>query len=138
MVAASYLEKKSEDLAKQGIAFESEVRLPSGLNISNPDLICVLGNLLDNAQEACQRTPEPTIILKAAYQKPYCSISCSNTAVEPGKGSAKRRIPELERGVGLTILRDVAKRYDGEFRTEWENGWFKANMILKDKESEIC
>ncbi len=138
MVAASYLEKKSEDFDRLGIRFESEVRLPAGLNITNPDLICVFGNLLDNAQEACRKADDPHIILKAEYNKPYLSISCGNSAAELDDRQKKRRIPELERGVGFTILNDIASRYDGEFHKELKDGWFKADIILKDKESETC
>ena len=138
MVVASYLEKKSEDLERLGIVFETEVRLPAELSVSNPDLICVLGNLLDNAQEACRKADEPRIILKTGHRKPYLSVSCSNTVAEPENRSSGRRIPELERGLGFTILNDMANRYDGEFRTKEENGWFNADVVLKDKESETC
>ncbi len=138
MVAASYLEKKSEDLEKLGVAFETEVRLPAELAISSPDLICVLGNLLDNAQEACRSVPEPRIVLKARYKKPYLTITCGNTAAEGEEPPRKRRIAELGRGVGFTILNDLAAKYDGQFYTERRGGWFDAGVILKDEETESC
>ena len=135
MVVASYLEKKSEDFEHLGILFESEVQIPDHLSISNPDLICVLGNLLDNAQEASVHASDAWIILKTRYQKPYLTLSCEN-AIPESDDVKIRRIPELERGLGFTILNDLAKRYDGQFRTETENERFRAEMILKNKETE--
>ena len=54
----------------------------------------------------------------------------------------KRRIPEMERGVGFAILSQLAERYDGEFRYKEElqpeeaaqrnTGVFLAEIILKD------
>ena len=137
MVAASYLEKKAEDFERLGISFETEARIPSFLSISNPDLICVLGNLLDNAQEACTKAVDPKIILKAGFKEPYLSISCRNT-ISKNVMEKKNRIPELERGIGTTILNEIAERYDGEYRTERKEGLFFADVILKNKESGSC
>ena len=50
----------------------------------------------------------------------------------------KKRIPELERGIGTTILNEIAERYDGEYRTERKEGLFCADVILKNKESGSC
>ena len=52
-VIASYLDKKFEDIEKRGITLETSIHLPFGLDISDPDLICIYGNILDNAMEAC-------------------------------------------------------------------------------------
>ena len=138
MVASSYLEKKSEDFDRLGIRFEPEVYLPAGLSIPNPDLICVFGNLLDNAQEACLQADDPCIALKTVYRAPYLTISCRNTAKCTAGQGKSRRIPELERGIGSMILNDLAKRYDGSFLAEQENGWFKTEIILKSEENNAC
>lgn len=138
MVVASYLEKKSEDLESLGIRFDPEIQIPAWLSIPNPDLICVFGNLLDNAQEACLKTESPEISIKTVFREPYLTISCRNTVNETLPNNKKRRIPELERGVGFTILNDLAQRYDGSFLTEQENGWFKTEIILKSEEKEVC
>lgn len=138
MVAASYLEKKSEDFDRLGIRFDPEIYLPSGLSIPNPDLICVFGNLLDNAQDACLQADDPVIVLKSVFREPYLTISCRNTAKDAPENSKRRRIPELERGVGSTILNDLARRYDGSFLTEQEDGWFKTEIILKNGEKNAC
>ncbi len=49
------------------------------------------------------------------------------------EGAAKaRRIPELERGVGLHILRELAVKYDGSFTAGAQDGVFSAKLLLKE------
>ena len=69
MVAASYLTKKMEDYKRLGIELDADIHLPLETGITNPDLICVFGNILDNAQEACEGLENPKVELKAQYQK---------------------------------------------------------------------
>lgn len=130
-VVASYLEKKREDIIAAGIAFEANVYLPSVLNISNPDLICIYGNILDNAIEACRNTDNSKISLTTKYKNQYLTISCVNT-VPTDRKEKKRRIPELERGIGFTILSSLADQYDGQFANELSDGMFRTEIILKD------
>ena len=109
--------------------------LPVKLNISNPDLICIYGNILDNAIEACRNTDNGKISLSTKYKQPYLTISCTNTVPETMK-EKKRRIPELERGIGFTILSGLAVQYDGQFVNELDNGVFRTEIILKDISSD--
>ena len=134
-VAAAYLEKKAADFETYGIPFTADIHIPGELRITNPDLICVFGNLLDNAQEACNNQAEPVIELSASYKEPYLTIHCRNPIESNEKNAApgqkRRRIPELNRGVGFTILEQLAKRYDGEFSTEMQGDIFHADIIMK-------
>ena len=134
-VIASYLEKKREDIISEGIVFETDLHLPADLCISNPDLICIYGNILDNAIEACRNTENARIILKTAYDEPYLTISCSNTIPETSR-EKKRRIPELERGIGMTILAGLAEQYDGQYTYKSDERLFHTEIILKNKEPE--
>ena len=136
-VVASYLSKRKADLEMRGIKFITEINIPQGLNITNPDLICVFGNLLDNAQEACEKTSDATITLIAAYNAPYLSISCENTLPQENTKQKNRRFPELERGLGTVILQNMAKRYDGQFNASPENNVFKAEIILKEVKKDV-
>ncbi len=135
-VIASFLEKKSEDYQEAGVTLDAEVSLPVETGISNPDMICALGNILDNALEAGRGMADPHVMLKAGYKKPYVSISCRNPVKRPlANASVKqKKIPELERGIGLTILQDLAEKYDGQLEAEAVpgEGSFKTTLILKE------
>lgn len=105
------------------------------LDITDPDLICIYGNILDNAREACRGAQDASVSLKTEYKTPYLVVSCLNT-VNTESGKKQRRIPELERGVGFTILSNLAGQYDGQFITRNENGMFYTEIILKTRNGE--
>lgn len=134
-VIASYLARKSEDYQRKKIAFDSEIVLPSDLEIVNSDLICILGNILDNAEEACRNTEDPKIILKIQYRAPYLSIYEEN-CVSENNPERRRRIPELERGLGTRIIQTLADKYDGECTTSSGNNSYTIEVILKNKTAE--
>ena len=138
-VAAAYLEKKAADLEKAGIRFETDIQLPENLRIADPDLICVLGNILDNAAEACQNQKDAQISLRAEYRAPYVNISCRNPLPDEARtarSDKKRRIPELERGIGFTILQSMAERYAGDFHSESDQDSFLVRVVLKEADSK--
>ena len=130
MVLASYLSKKAADIKNKGITLQSDIHVPAKLSISNPDLICVYGNILDNAIEACESKKDPLISLSTYYKEPYLMIDCLNPAND--EQNKKKRIPELERGIGLHILKDIAERYDGEFTSKITDDHYQTKVILKN------
>ena len=131
-ILASYLAKKKEDLTKQGIETKFDIHIPKELKITNPDLICVFGNILDNAAEAVTKKPDPKILVKTSYKDPYLSIHCENR-FEPD-AAKHERIKGLQRGIGLSILDTICKRYDGQFMTKEENGIFYTDLVMKNTE----
>ena len=134
-VISAFLEKKTEDLRKSGTAVKTDIHLPVHTGISNPDLICIYGNILDNARDACRDIPDAEITLKTYYKEPYLTIFCQNPVSAPETGR-KRRIPELERGIGFTILSGIAENYDGQFTAGQQDNLFVTEIILKEKAGE--
>ena len=55
----------------------------------------------------------------------YLIIKCENPPAE-----APGRIPEGT-GYGLKILQDMAKRYEGDFRTDYRDYLFTAQLSLR-------
>lgn len=128
-IVAAFLQDRKETLERNGIGADFAVSMPGGLAITNTALICVFGNLLDNAAEACEKMDHPRILLKADYASPYLRIRLENPYQEDL--IREKRIPELERGVGTLILDRMASEYDGNYHTEEKNGIFIASMMLK-------
>ena len=114
-----------------------DIRLPAETSIANPDLICVFGNILDNALEDCEGLAAPKVELKAQYQRPFLSISCINPVQNTQKAWENRRmrIPGLERGIGLTILSDLAGRYDARLETSSTEAGFQIQLVMKGADS---
>ncbi len=133
-VAASYLEKKAEDLNSLGISLAADIHLPARLDISDPDLICIYGNILDNAAEACRDIKDAVIDLRTNYKYPYLTIACSNPT-QQNTEKKKQRIAGIDRGVGLTILSHLAEKYDGELVSGREGNIYHTSLTIKTKEA---
>lgn len=128
-VVDAYLFSRSQELEKQGYRVQLRVSVPDDTGIANSDLITAFANLLDNAVDACRACGDPAISLSAAVSKGYLTIETENACVKPQ--TKKRRIPELERGIGFSIFQELARKYDGSFSYRTEDGRFTASLILK-------
>ena len=128
-VVDAYLFSRSQELEAQGYRAALRVQLPEDVGITNPDLITAFANLLDNAAEACRACDDRTIHLTAAVSKGFLTIETENACAQAQ--AKKRRIPELERGIGFSIFQELARSYDGRFTYHAENGRFRACLILK-------
>lgn len=104
------------------------------------DLVTVAGNLIDNAIDAAQTAPEPrrvvvtirnehgAVVVRVADSGPGLDPELleeaftwgwsTKTAGPPGPTGD----PEHGRGLGLGLVRQVARRYGGEIRLENEQG----------------
>lgn len=129
-IVDAYLFSRSQELETQGYRVQLRVQLPEAVGISNSDLIIAFANLLDNAAEACRACDDRTIRLTAAVSKGFLTIETEN-ACRAQPQAKKRRIPELERGIGFSIFQELARKYDGSFSYHTENGRFTASLILK-------
>lgn len=129
-VVDSFLSRRREELEADGFSLELSVSLPQRCGIANSELICILGNLLDNAAEASADAESKTIWLRMQYTAPYLHIETGNPCPKEPK-KKNRRIPTLDRGLGFASLQHLAKKYDGEFSTEQKDGAFYAALTLR-------
>lgn len=135
-VADAFLHHFIETTESKGIRTSFTVSLPASIPVSPSDLICIFGNLLDNALEACTDTENPYIDLRCAFSRPYLLISMDNsTAIQDsGKGL---RIPQLQRGLGTEILRQIAEKYNGKFSAVPLDGHFHSELTLLLKQDHM-
>ena len=129
-VLDAFLHHRIEELTEKGIKTDVKISLPQNTDISNCDLISVFGNLLDNAAEACSNTANAEISIASELRGNYLFISVKNP-MPNGTEAKKRRIPELERGLGTKILQNLAEKYDGDFQCEASDGMHFATILLK-------
>jgi signal transduction histidine kinase len=129
-VVDAFLFSRVRDAREGGIDVTVDVTLPPELGVSNTDLIVLFGNIMDNAVEACTRESEKHIDLHAHMAKGYLIVTETNPS-HSKDAEKKRRIPELERGVGFRILSSLAKKYDGSFEHNLADGAYTVTVILK-------
>ncbi len=128
-VVDAFVYSRTEELRAQGFQVQTQVRVPADPGIRNADMVVAFGNLLDNAAEACQAAGQKQIALSAGMEKGYLHIREHNPAPDT-PAAHKRRIPELERGIGLHILQELAETYHGSFTYAVDQGEFEANLFL--------
>lgn len=116
-------------------AFTATVQLPDDLSINHMELCILLGNLLENALEACKMAPEESrkISLTALPHGRHLMISVENSfdgAVLQKNGHLVSRKGE-EGGLGSKSIRAIADRHRGEYTTNWNQNEFKAYVLLQ-------
>ncbi|HBA49018.1 MAG TPA: ATP-binding protein [Lachnospiraceae bacterium] len=125
----------SQQAGLAGIPFTAHADIPENPPIAEHDLAVLLGNLLENAVNACsaQNSMERRITFRGRFENNFLVFTIDNTfdgklipSEDGGYLSAKRREP----GIGLSSARHIAARYKGILRTEQKNGIFYASVLL--------
>lgn len=126
-IVNAILAEKDTECRKYGIELRVDMLFEENIEIDAIDLCSVFANLLDNAIRACTHLSQEKsrcIELSVRVQGDYMAVRCDNPAIKaPGER------PEGS-GYGMKILRDIAKRYNGDFRAEFCDGIFIARMVL--------
>lgn len=112
---------------------EVSVLVPKRMNLKYSDVGILLGNLLDNAIEACAKvTPSNRWIQIAInYGDHMLILKISNSKEEkptiPGVSSKKNY---NRHGFGTSSVRKVAEKYNGGAEFIDKGNWFEASVIL--------
>jgi sensor histidine kinase YesM len=121
---------------EKSIRLKLNVGIPEGLALPEFDLTVILGNLLDNAVEACMTVEETSrcIGLTVLYKPDYLIIQTENPVNEASampRGNHRTTKPDAENhGYGLRNIEYLAHRHNGFMKTAWENGVFKADVAI--------
>lgn len=128
----SYYAVQAQDA---GIAFAAKVTYPKDYLVSDTDITVLLGNLLENAVEACKRDSADAKFIKLRVKQREQSMllvmvdnSCVSTvAFENGTPLSSKRSGV---GIGVASIREIAARYDGIARFEQRDGIFYSSVRL--------
>lgn len=129
---------KSMVCANKGIKFEYSLSLLPELSIDAIDISSVMSNLIDNAIEAAEKTPEPYIQLKIFMYGKYLTLYVRNSylgkeSVETVQGRLlTTKDDAAQHGYGMQIIEALSQKYDGECDWKTESGIFKINVIMKN------
>lgn len=120
---------------ERGIAVRSDVGLPDGLRLNEADLTVIVGNLLDNAMEACANLAAERryIALTLTYKPDYLIIQAENPAGPETATGGKGRTTKPDRenhGFGLRNIEYLVNKHSGIMKLEPEPGVFKVSLAL--------
>jgi two-component system sensor histidine kinase AgrC len=130
------LNSKLSLIKSKGIAVRAKAVVPPELTVSEIDLCVMIGNLLDNAMEACLRQPEGEdcfIRIFLGILKNQLYLSVSNSVGGEIRKSGKRYISSKNsetHGFGLMRVDRIAAKYNGYVNRQNEDGVFATEILL--------
>lgn len=126
------LSAKLAQAKARGIAVTVKANVPDRLTLSDVELSIIVGNLLDNAIEACADAPEPFIRLYIAMKRHMLYFSMLNAA---GKKQAKRGSLFSSgkggmHGFGLRRAETILESHGGWVKYNSEDGAFTSEFLV--------
>lgn len=126
------LNQKGYAAQEAGVDIHFELNDLSGVKIRDTHLAVVLGNLLDNALEACQRLTDPAsrwIRVKLIHDREegvlFLSIENASPFVEIRGDTIPSAKPEPElHGYGLPNVFSILRQYEADWVMKYEEGAF--------------
>lgn len=121
---------------KSGIPTTLDIEIPSDTGVvADKDLCVIIGNLLENALEACNRQTEGErfIIMNSHVQHRILTITVDNSfdgKYERHKGTFYSRKRE-GKGLGLSSVSAVVKKYGGVAKFNPEDTTFFSSVFVK-------
>jgi len=120
----------------RGIAVNAKATVPSSLKISEIDLCVIIGNLLDNAMEACMKLSSESDRFLRVYigiLKEQLYISVTNSVGGEIKKRGKIYLStkgSSTHGFGLMRIDRIVNKYHGYVNRQNEEGVFATEIML--------
>ena len=126
----------AEKAEKTGITTQFQIQMGEPLLIPETEFCVLIGNLLENAVDACADTDDgihPFIRLHVCQtSSSMLSITADNTSASGPTWSGDRLLSTKHTGygIGTESIRMIAERYHGDARFSWKDGMFYASVML--------
>lgn len=134
LMVDAILNSKLSLTEKGGVAVTCKAVVPESLTVDDVDLCVILGNLLDNALESCEKLPagERWLRVYLAARGAQLYVSIQNSAVEDPSFNARNYITEKRgnHGLGMKRVAAVVDKYEGFLNLANEPGIFAAEVSL--------
>ena len=138
------LNQKQKIAQKEGVRFQIEAQADpisdQGGKVQIYDLNALLSNLCDNAIEAASKVKNGEVHLSLMRKKAYLKIVIENST----DGNILQKNPEFKtnkkntqlHGLGIKIIKNIVKSYDGMYETEGTNYSLKTSILLMNKQAK--
>lgn len=124
-----------EDIAhNNNINFVSEVQINNKCIINDFDLVCLIGNLLDNALEASRKVNEGFVSIIIKTNKNLLLIKVENSYNREIKNNHIEKDQEkLFHGIGIKSIKSIITKYNGTYETNIDEQIYKTLISLENK-----
>ncbi|MCI8529983.1 MAG: GHKL domain-containing protein [Lachnospiraceae bacterium] len=134
LMADAILNSKLSLARQKGIQVNCKAVLPEVISIEDVDLCVLLGNLLDNALEACEQIPVEGRFLRVymVVNKAQLYASIQNSAKEELNFNERHYISTKKgnHGLGMKRVKALIDKYEGYLNLANEPGIFAAELTL--------
>lgn len=129
------LNSKLSLIQERHIAVDATAIVPGNIGISGIDLSILIGNLLDNAMEACLQLPKEQdrfirIYIDIVKKQLYISVTNSMKGRAYKTGSTFLSSKQGSHGFGLVRIDSIVSKYHGYLNRQTENGLFATEVML--------
>lgn len=133
VMADAILNSKLQSAEKLNVSLNVKVNIPENIPLSDVELCAVMGNLLDNAIEACSSLTESERFMRIyiGQLKGQFYLSVQNSAgVVKKQGGEYLSTKSGEHGYGLFRIDRVTKKYGGFVNRQNEEGIFATEILI--------
>ncbi|MBO4456534.1 MAG: GHKL domain-containing protein [Butyrivibrio sp.] len=137
IVIDSLINYKYSIAQKEGIAFEASVFVPASMPFKSEHLVIILGNLLENAFDACKKVqPKGRFIkLDMGFEKNMLNICIKNSCISENRrdkhGNFFSTKHDAEHhGIGLASVKQAVEGYDGEMVIDDKGNQFSVSVVM--------
>lgn len=129
------LNSKLTMIREKGIAIDATAMVPNDIPISGIDLSVLIGNILDNAMEACMKAKENERFIRVYIDivKKQLYISVTNSMEGKARRGSNGQFFSEKRGnhgFGLLRIDSIVAKYHGYIGRQTENGVFGTEVML--------
>lgn len=130
-MADAILNSKLSVATKNGITVKAEAKIPVSLTVSELDLCIIIGNLLDNAIDACMELPVEKRLIRIYMEMKGNFLYLALTNTSGGKKKTNFYSTKGEgHGFGISRMDAVVEKYGGYITRASEDEAFSTEVLL--------
>ncbi|MDE6797571.1 MAG: GHKL domain-containing protein [Ruminococcus sp.] len=133
--AILYIKQKIAE--SQGITFMINAKVTERCPVTSEHFASILGNLLDNAIEACVSEENPFIEVKIHETEEYFWIIVVNKCTNPDISLNTSKKNKYLHGIGLNSVRHTVKSYHGDIDITTDNQKFDIRIMIPLNENPV-
>ncbi|MDE6743509.1 MAG: ATP-binding protein [Lachnospiraceae bacterium] len=133
VMADAVLNSKLSVAEQKGVQLNIKAHIPQGVAMTDVELCSILGNLIDNAMEACEKLSYDQRFMRVYIDEFkgqfYLSVQNSSPSVRRDRGTF-RTTKAGSHGFGLFRIDRIAKKYGGYVNRQYEEGIFATELLV--------
>ncbi|SKC89083.1 sensor histidine kinase [Maledivibacter halophilus] len=138
-ILASLLNVKITKARKNNIEVDTKIDINTNISIEYIDISIIIGNLLDNAIEACEKIEEDNRLIEVDIYTKMNNLIIKVANSKPSQKSLEEKINNKgfttktdteNHGFGLTNIKQTVEKYRGIIKIEDKSDIFKVNIAI--------